>query len=203
MKPGGTFERTLAAAQTGAGWAISDLYRTHQPRLVRYLRVQAGSDGDDIASETWMSASRTLGSFTGTEDDFRGWLFTIARRRLHDHRRHQARRPRHTDAPTPVEHAAPTSTEDEVLGDAAARALVASLPRDQADIVLLRVVGGFSADEVAAIVGRRPGTVRVIAHRALQRLADTHATAPTPTTDARETSRPGVTPRPGPAMKGL
>jgi RNA polymerase sigma-70 factor (ECF subfamily) len=38
-------------------------------------------------------------------------------------------------------------------------------------VVLLRVIGGLSVDEVAAIVGKRPATVRVIQHRALRRLA--------------------------------
>jgi RNA polymerase sigma-70 factor (ECF subfamily) len=49
--------------------------------------------------------------------------------------------------------------------------LIACLPADQAEVVLLRVVAGLSADEVAGITGRSAGTVRVIQHRALKRLA--------------------------------
>ena len=45
-------------------------------------------------------------------------------------------------------------------------------PRDQAEVILLRVVGGLDVGEVAAIVGKRPGTVRVLQHRGLRRLAE-------------------------------
>jgi RNA polymerase sigma-70 factor (ECF subfamily) len=48
---------------------------------------------------------------------------------------------------------------------------VALLPADQAEVVLLRVVGGFDVAEVAVLVGRRPGHVRVLQHRGLRRLA--------------------------------
>ena len=53
----------------------------------------------------------------------------------------------------------------------AALDLIASLPPEQADVVLLRVLGGFDAEEVGAIMGKRPGTVRVLQHRALAHLA--------------------------------
>ena len=53
----------------------------------------------------------------------------------------------------------------------AAIARIAALPPDQAEVVLLRVLGGLSVQEVAAIVGKRPGTARVLQHRALKRLA--------------------------------
>ena len=58
-----------------------------------------------------------------------------------------------------------------VLADAAVRSLVSCLPRDQAEIVLMRVIGGLSAEEVGRVVGKRPATVRVLQHRALRRLA--------------------------------
>jgi RNA polymerase sigma-70 factor (ECF subfamily) len=54
----------------------------------------------------------------------------------------------------------------------AAIALLAALPAAYAEIVLLRVVGGFDSGEVAEIVGRKPGTVRVMQKRALERLAE-------------------------------
>ena len=57
------------------------------------------------------------------------------------------------------------------LATEAALSLIGTLPPDQADVVLLRVLGGFDAAEVAAIMGKRPGTVRVLQHRALTRLA--------------------------------
>jgi RNA polymerase sigma-70 factor (ECF subfamily) len=52
-----------------------------------------------------------------------------------------------------------------------ALALIAELPRDQAEVVALRVLGGLDVAEVARILGKRPGAVRVLAHRGLRRLA--------------------------------
>lgn len=174
MPAGEDFPGILAAAQTGADWAIALLFREQQPRLLRYLRAQAHDAADDLASDTWLDVARNLRSFEGDEDAFRGWLFTIARRRLVDHRRRTARRVATTDAEFP-DVAAAVDTETAALdlgalGDAAARQLVASLPDELAEIVLLRVVAGLDVAEVAAIVRRRPGTVRVLQHRALQRL---------------------------------
>jgi RNA polymerase sigma-70 factor (ECF subfamily) len=45
------------------------------------------------------------------------------------------------------------------------------LPSDQADVVLLRVVSGLGTDEVATIMGKPTGTIRVLQHRALRNLA--------------------------------
>jgi RNA polymerase sigma-70 factor (ECF subfamily) len=172
---GEEFASTLAAAQAGAQWAIAELYRAHQPRLLRYLRAQAGQAAEDIASETWLDAARNLTSFEGDEDALRGWLFTIARRRLTDHHRRARVRPstptddtRTLDAPTP---SAETDALGGGLGDEAARRIVSVLPAEQAEIVLLRVVAGLDVAQVAEITGRRPGTVRVLQHRALRRLA--------------------------------
>lgn len=191
MPVGGDFPEVLAAAQAGGEWAIATLFRDGQPRLLRYLRAQAGDAADDLASETWLDVARNLRSFEGDEDAFRGWVFTIARRRLIDHRRRSGRRVRTVGGNVP-EIAGPLDTEaialgHGALGDAAARRLVASLPDELADIVLLRVVAGLDVAEVAAIVGRRPGTVRVLQHRAMQRLRRELGVTPGDATAMEET----------------
>lgn len=181
---GDQFPGILTAAQDGGEWAVAILYRWLQPAVVGYLRARAGGDAEDLASETWIAVARGLSNFSGDETAFRSWVFTIAHRRLIDHHRVTARRPR-----TRTLHPAEGETHDghlempaaddpageviaAVAGDEAVRRIVALLPRDQAEIVLLRVVAGLSVDEVAAITGRRPGTVRVLQHRALRRLAE-------------------------------
>jgi RNA polymerase sigma-70 factor (ECF subfamily) len=170
------FDDVLAAAQTGADWAVAVLYRSLQPRLLRFLRAQAPQDAEDIASQAWLEVARGLPRFAGGEDDFRALVFTVARRRLANHRRAARRRPADLagdDTLTAV--AAPGTAEDEALahlqGEEAARLIARLLSPEQAEIVLLRVVSGFTVDEVAGMVGRRPGTVRVLQHRALRRLA--------------------------------
>lgn len=181
---GDQFPGILTAAQDGGEWAVAILYRWLHPALVGYLRGRAGEDAEDLASETWIAVARGLANFTGDETAFRSWVFTIAHRRLIDHHRATSRRPRtrtlhplEGDArESPLEVSADDDPAGEVIdaiaGDEAVRQIVALLPKDQAEIVLLRVVAGLPVDEVAAITGRRPGTVRVLQHRALRRLAE-------------------------------
>lgn len=182
---GDQFQGILIAAQDGGEWAVAILYRWLHPALVSYLRGRAGDDADDLASETWLAVARALPSFSGDEAAFRSWVFTIAHRRLIDHHRAAARRPRTQSLAGPEGDGfdggtmALPSRDDpaaEVLAAAAAddavRRIVALLPADQAEIVLLRVVAGLPVDDVARVTGRRPGTVRVLQHRALRRLAD-------------------------------
>jgi RNA polymerase sigma factor (sigma-70 family) len=180
---GDQFQGILTAAQDGGEWAVAVLYRWLHPAVVGYLRSRAGADAEDLASETWLAVARGLTSFSGDEAAFRSWVFTIAHRRLVDHHRAAARRPRPRslagadgDREGPVEIPASDDPAGAVIaalaGEEAVRRIVALLPKDQADIVLLRVVAGLPVEDVAAITGRRPGTVRVLQHRALRRLAD-------------------------------
>lgn len=134
---------------------------------------------DDLAADVWLAVARGLGRFSGDEAAFRGWLFTIARNRLIEHRRRQARR---RTEPLPLERldgpiaraggGDPAWLVVERLGTRETiEALVAELAPDQAEALLLRVLGGFDVAEVARIMGRSPGNVRVMCHRALKRLA--------------------------------
>lgn len=56
--------------------------------------------------------------------------------------------------------------------DEAVAALVEGLTEEQAEIVLLRVLGGLSAKEVGILVGKTEASVRVIQHRALVKIAE-------------------------------
>jgi RNA polymerase sigma-70 factor (ECF subfamily) len=171
------FDAVLDAARAGGGWALERLFLDYQPALLRYLRGRCADIADDVASETWLAAARGLRGFSGDADDFRAWLFTIARHRLIDERRRDARRPSTTplvDADTTAATAPSTETvvADAMAGDEAARRIVALLPSEQADVILLRVVADLSVDQVARIVGKKPSHVRVLQHRGLKRLAE-------------------------------
>jgi RNA polymerase sigma-70 factor (ECF subfamily) len=168
---GRDFAPTLAAARRGDQRALADLYRAFQPRILRYLLTQEPKEGEDLASEVWLDVASGLNRFKGTERDLLCWIFTIARRRLIDHRRARTRRrtdPMSVEAlPLPSEEFDPTRS----LEEGEALSCLGMLPREWAEIVLLRVVGGLDSAEVAAVTGRKAGTVRVIQKRALERLA--------------------------------
>src|SRR3954451_10499917 len=138
MSIGPTFDDVLAAARTGAEWAIAILYRDLNPPLLRYLQSQHQDAAEDIASEVWLAAATNLASFSGDEAGFRSWLFTIARRRAIDHGRQRARR--RTDpvaSDTFDRQAASDDTAaagiEELSAREAIERLTASLPADQAE----------------------------------------------------------------------
>jgi RNA polymerase sigma-70 factor (ECF subfamily) len=163
-------------AQEGDEDAFRVLYRDLQPRFLRYLRAIVGDDADDVASETWLHIARGLSAFHGDSDGFRGWAATIARHRATDHFRQHQRRA-HTVV-VPVEELAHLAGTDDTAGSAldsmstdAAIALIARLPPDQAEAVLLRVVMGLDAKGAAIVLGKRAGAVRTAAYRGLRGLA--------------------------------
>jgi RNA polymerase sigma-70 factor (ECF subfamily) len=166
----------VADAQAGDPGAFRTLYRDTQPRLLRYLRALVGDDAEDVASEAWLQVARDLSTFHGDYDGFRGWVATIARHRAIDHLRRHSRRPPTTSVPveelTELRAADDTAAcaMDAVSTDAAVR-LIATLPPDQAEAVLLRVVVGLDADSAGKVLGKRAGAVRTAAYRGLRTLA--------------------------------
>ena len=173
---GAEFPDLLAAAQHGDTEAFARLWRDANPALVRYLRGLSGPAGEDIASETWVAVIRGLASFNGGERQFRAWLFTVARNKMIDAQRRgrgDARRPLE-DFRQELEPTAADAAEiaEERMSTERALALISTLPADQAEVILLRVVAGLDTAAVARLVGKTEGAVRVSAHRALRRLAD-------------------------------
>ena len=173
---GPEFRAVLEAARRGDEEAFGRLWRDLQPRLLRYLMVAAPAAAEDLASETWLGVVRGLDRFQGNEPAFRAWVFTIARHEVLDWRRRAACRPSDdvpiTSLPGLAAPDDPAATAMQGFSTRAALALVATLPPDQAEAVVLRVVAGLGVDRVAAITGKRPGTVRVLTHRGLRRLAE-------------------------------
>ena len=167
------------AAREGDERALAALWQELHPALLRYLRAVEPGAAEDIASDTWLEVTRRLDRFSGDERAFRGWLFTIARHRLIDTRRRAAR---HRTAPVPwlPDRAGVDDPAADVLVDLSTKEslrLVAELPPEQAEAVLLRVMAGLGTDEVAQIMGKQPGNVRVLSHRGLRNLARRLSTA--------------------------
>ena len=156
--------------------AFRTVYRAVQPPLLRYLTVLVGAaDAEDVASEAWAQAFRDLDRFTGDADGFRGWVTTIGRNRGLDHLRRANRRPVSDQALDDLVDLPDTvDVELDTLGRVGSQAvlrLIASLPPDQAEAIMLRTVLGFDAPTAARILGKRPGAVRAAAHRGLKQLA--------------------------------
>ncbi|MEU9633219.1 RNA polymerase sigma factor [Streptomyces tendae] len=171
----GELGAAVARAQRGDEAAFAVAYRLVQPGLLGYVRGLVGDDAEDVAADAWLEIARDLRRFKGDGAGFRGWTATIARHRALDHLRRQKVRPRPTALEQDVlDLPGPHSTHDQVLETFSTRAaltLVAGLPRDQAEAVLLRVVVGLDGPSAARVLGKRPGAVRTATYRGLKRLA--------------------------------
>lgn len=180
------FGAVLDEAKAGEQWAVAILFNDLQPRLLRYLRSRNRDLADDIAADVWEAIARGIRDFEGDDSDFRGWAFTIARRRLIDHhRRAERRKTDPTDDETFTELAAIETTEIDAIERLSAQEAVAiitaTLSNDQAEVVLLRVVAGLDTSLVADVMGRSETWVRVTQHRAMKRLADHFVPEPSST----------------------
>ncbi|GAA2838017.1 RNA polymerase sigma factor [Kitasatospora paracochleata] len=210
----------VEAARDGDEEAFRTLFRAVQPGLLRYLRVLVGGraeDAEDIASEAWLQIARDLPGFSGDSDGFRGWAATVARNRAMDHLRKQRRRP---VADIPEEYLAELAAAEDTahaamstVATSDALAMIAGLPKDQAEAVLLRVVLELDAETAARVLGKRAGSVRMAAHRGLRRLAKVlehtgGAAAGIPRSNphheaAKKSSAQGVTPARAATLKDM
>jgi RNA polymerase sigma-70 factor (ECF subfamily) len=167
------FRATLQAAQAGDRRALGLLWATFHPRVVRYLEARDPDNAEDVASDVWMAVADHLAEFRGDRSDFAAWVFTIARNKSVDGRRRRRRRPVEVGE-VPEELVLdddPAGAVVELADTDAVMELVRRLPPDQADVVLLRVVAGLDMDRVATMLGKSSGSIRVLQHRGLKRLA--------------------------------
>jgi RNA polymerase sigma-70 factor (ECF subfamily) len=169
------FTDLLRRAQGSDEVAFNCLFRSVQPILLRYLATMASPHSvDDVAAETWIAVIRGLDRFVGDDiGAFRAWVLSIARRRWVDDVRRKSRRPEvlSGDSPDVQTSEDPAVAVDMGMSTEHAIALIRTLPPDQAEVVLLRVIGDLDVAATAKLVGKSEGAVRVLAHRGLRKLA--------------------------------
>ncbi|HUQ63881.1 MAG TPA: sigma-70 family RNA polymerase sigma factor [Acidimicrobiales bacterium] len=174
MTLGPAFDQILTAAQANAGWAFTRLYESLAPAVVGYLRSQGATDADDLTSEVFLGVFNGLGSFSGGETQFRSWVFTIAHRRLVDHRRSRARRPQPESLEERGCEGGLSAGADEValasLGTQGVQRLLEELSPDQREVLALRVLADLTVEQVGETLGKAPGAVKALQRRALQAL---------------------------------
>lgn len=165
----------MRAARRGRQSAWDAIYRDLAPPLLGYARSQNAPDPDDLVGEVFLEVVRSLPRFEGDEEErFRGWVFTIARRRLIDARRRSGRRPADLTAPMELAERAGSYHDDvlERLSLDDVRALLSYLSEDQREVMVLRLVAGLRTAEIAEVTGRHPEAVKGLAKRALARLRE-------------------------------
>jgi RNA polymerase sigma-70 factor, ECF subfamily len=165
------FSGLIEAARAGDEAAWAEIWGELAPPVLGYLRGSGAPDPEDVLGETFFQVARDLGGFEGDWERFRSWVFTVARHRLIDARRSSARRPADSVAepPEPPGPAADDVAEQALsrIGDERVRRVLSELTEDQRTVLLLRVVGDLSLEQVAEALGKRTGAIKQLQRRGL------------------------------------
>jgi RNA polymerase sigma-70 factor (ECF subfamily) len=163
-------------ARSGDKEAFGLLYDHYQASVYRFLyhRTRSHALAEDLASETFFRALRSMNSFRWQGKDFGAWLMTIARNLTTDH--FKAGRTRlemttedmspHDDATEGPEGAVLASLTNEVLLKA-----LTELPTEQRECLIMRFLQGFSIAETAQALSRSDGAVKQLQLRGVRNLA--------------------------------
>jgi RNA polymerase sigma-70 factor (ECF subfamily) len=158
-------------ARLGDESAWEELYRRVYPRLLGYARRRLFDvdEARDAVSETMVRAVGKIDRFTWTGGGFDAWLFGILRHVVLDTQRVAGRR---KPVPPPDAGSGDDPLDDVLQGEeaAAVRAAFGRLDPGDQELLELRVIAGLSADEVASVLGKRAGAIRMAQSRALARL---------------------------------
>lgn len=154
--------------------AFAALFDLFFERIRRYMYFHVGDPeaADDLSSEVFAQALKSVGNFEDRGGTIGRWLYGIARNVLAEHLRNAERLvtvPMERDAAPPPEG----DPEEEALRMMAYEDLYGAmkrLPHDQREVIILRFIEGWPVKETAAIMGRSPGAVRVLQHRAIASL---------------------------------
>ncbi|MET9228487.1 sigma-70 family RNA polymerase sigma factor [Lentzea sp. NPDC003310] len=167
----------VKAAQSGDTEAFGVLYDKYVDMVFRYVLFRVGGDrafAEDVTSETFLRALRSIGSVSYQGRDVGAWFVTIARNIVFDHVKSSRYRLEVTTAELQDNREETSGPEQEVMTEATNAELlrcVSQLGDDQRECIVLRFIEGKSVSEVAQLMDRNEGAVKALQHRAVRRLA--------------------------------
>jgi RNA polymerase sigma-70 factor (ECF subfamily) len=164
------FPSNLRGGPDGCRVGLDRHLRDLAPAVLGYLRARRAREPEDLTGEIFLQVVRDLPLFTGGEREFRAWVFVIAHHRLLDEGRREARRPVDLEPDFPAVASEAEDVETQVIEATAAegvRRIIDRLPPDQRDVLLLRVLGDLTVEQVAQAIGKSPGAVKALQRRGL------------------------------------
>jgi RNA polymerase sigma factor (sigma-70 family) len=142
--------------------SVAQVYEELAPSVLGFFRSHRMRDAEDLTGDVFVRVTRALDQFKGDDVALRRWVFTIAHHRLVDEYRRVGRERELTTSDTPE-----TAVIDAATGDPELTAALATLTPEQREVLVLRYVGDLSLHDVAKIVGKRLGAVKMLQARGL------------------------------------
>lgn len=163
-------------ARQGDTEAFGLLYDHYQSSVYRFLfyRTRSSTLAEDLTSETFFRALRSMSNFRWQGKDFGAWLMTIARNLATDHFKAGRTRLEMTTEDMALHDDATEGPESSVLAGLTNEILMRALtelPAEQRDCLVMRFLQGMSIAETAAVLGRSDGAVKQLQLRGVRNLA--------------------------------
>jgi RNA polymerase sigma-70 factor, ECF subfamily len=163
-------------ARGGDADAFGMLYDHYHSSVYRFIYYRVGSVtvAEDLMSETFFRALRSMGSFRWQGKDFGAWLMTIARNLTTDHFKAGRTRLEYATEDMGAHDSATEGPESEVLASLTNEALLRALrelPGEQQECLVMRFLQGLSIAETAKVLGRSDGAVKQLQLRGVRNLA--------------------------------
>ena len=183
-----TPDDVVARAREGDEGAWETLFDLHYARLFRFFRARLSSSeqAEDLASNVFMEAFRSIQNFTWQGKPFEAWLFGIAKHQLASYYRSQKQ------VLTDVELGAEPAVRDEFIA-VEIRDILERLPLEYRVALELRFIVGLSGAETAEVMGRSHGALRSLLFRAVKAFREESASSsqPLPKRGRRRNTEPG------------
>jgi RNA polymerase sigma-70 factor (ECF subfamily) len=165
----------LKSAQLGKSESFGELYQKYARIVFRfiYAHVNDRLDAEDLTEEVFLRAWRSLSNFREQGVPFLAYLFKISRNVLIDFYRRAGRSGGHMSIEeTNIQdsHLDPGEAAISNLEHQELRNTLDQLREDYRTVLVLRFLSGLSPDETGVVMGRTPGAVRILQHRALSAL---------------------------------
>jgi len=166
-------QQVLERARTYDAQALAEIYDRHAGPIYGYLFRVIGdaAHAEDLAGEVFLRLLQALRTSRAPRDNLEGWLYRVAHNLAMDLFRRQKKGPA---VPLAEELLAQDSQPSDLVEDGQIKQQLRTgmrrLTPDQHQVILLRFAEGFPAAEVARLMGKSEGAVKVLQHRAVNRL---------------------------------
>jgi len=170
-------KKLVEQAKQGDASSFGDLYDHYVQPIYRFilLKVSSGEEAQDLTHDVFMKAWRTLPNFQERGFPFSSWLYKIARNRVIDH--YRTKKPNtsledflQVESEEFLEGARFETEFDIKIAVTEVKKAMKSLTEEQQDVILMKYVEELEIYEIAKILDKKEGAVRVIQHRALEKL---------------------------------
>ncbi|MGZ6804717.1 MAG: RNA polymerase sigma factor, partial [Nocardioidaceae bacterium] len=154
----------------GQAWALRAVYEHLAPRVLAYQRTRGATEPEDLTSEVFLAVLPKIAGVTGGAAGLRTFTFSVAHARLVDDLRRRSRREPTVEYDAATDRRTASSSEDEALVNLQTeqvRRVLATLPTDQRDVLVMRVLGDLTVEQVAQVLGRSAGAVKQLQRRGL------------------------------------